>query len=57
MTTHLALLLVGIFSLTLCLGCSKKSQPIACFKGSPACYTQHNIPPHEVKCSTCVAVL
>ena len=57
MTAHLALLLVGIFSLTLFSGCAKKAQPLACFKGSPACYTQHNIDTQEVKCTTCVAVL
>ena len=57
MTTHLPLLLLGIFSLTLFLGCAKKAQPLACFKGSPVCYTQHCITPHEAKCSTCVAIL
>ena len=57
MTSHLRLLLVGIFSLTLFSGCTTKSQPLACFKGSSSCYTQKNIVPHEVKCTTCVAVL
>ena len=57
MATHLPLLLLGIFSLTLFSGCAKKAQPLACFKGSPACYTQQQINTHEVKCSTCVAVL
>ncbi len=57
MATHLPLLLLGIFSLILFSGCVQKTQPLACFKGSSACYTQHNITPHEVKCSTCVAIL
>jgi uncharacterized lipoprotein YajG len=57
MATYLPLLLIGTFSITLFAGCAKKAQSIACFKGSPACYTQQNINSHEVKCSTCVAVL
>jgi len=55
MNTHLTLLLAGILTLTLFSGCVQKAQPLACFKGSPACYTKHNT--HEVTCSTCVAVL
>ena len=57
MTRHLSLLLVGIFSLTLFSGCAKKAQPLACFKESPTCYTQHTLDTNEVKCSNCFAVL
>ena len=57
MATYLPLFFMGIFSLTLFSGCVQKAQPLACFKGSPACYTQQHINTHEVECSTCVAVL
>ncbi|SFV62598.1 hypothetical protein MNB_SV-14-940 [hydrothermal vent metagenome] len=43
--------------MTLFSGCAKKAQPLACFKGSPACYTQHTLDSNKVKCSNCFAVL
>lgn len=57
MTTSLPLLFIGILSLTLFSGCVQKAQPLACFKGSSACYTQQHIDTHEVECNNCVAVL
>jgi hypothetical protein len=57
MATYFSLFLLGLFSLTFFSGCSQKAQPLACFKGSPACYTQQHINTHEVKCINCVVVL
>jgi hypothetical protein len=41
MTVSLPLLLLSLFSLIFFVGCTSKSQSIACFKGSPACYSQN----------------
>jgi hypothetical protein len=61
MTASTPLIILTIFSLTLFVGCSTKNQPLACFKGSPACYTQQNINTHEEvtekTCTNCFAVL
>ncbi len=53
----LLLILTGILSLFF-TGCAEKSQPLACFKGSPSCITQQHINTHqETQCLSCRAIL
>ena len=57
MLSYLKLPLLGIFLLIIFTGCTSTNQPLACFKGSPSCYTQQNVHTDEAVCSNCVAIL
>jgi hypothetical protein len=57
MTKHLAFLLIAIFSLSLFLGCSNKTQStLACYKGSPTCITQQKMD-KKPPCLDCFATI
>ena len=68
MTFSLPLLILSTFLLIFFAGCVTKKQSLACFKGSPVCYTQQNFnsseatktiiyDTKETDCENCFAVV
>jgi len=55
MSTSLIILISTLLALTLFSGCAQKRSTLACFKGSPACYTQQTSLSND--CPSCHAVI
>lgn len=51
------LITMTIITTILFTGCSSHKQPLACFKGSPSCFTQQHIKPENSICTSCRVII